>query len=78
MNITEGHYFGEIDMLFESTRTETAKTVSNCELLVMSRDNFLSICVEYPKIKESIITIASERKKIKLKLLNKARDDYDK
>jgi|Transcript_20031 CRP-like cAMP-binding protein len=33
LNITEGHYFGDIDMLFEQTRTESAKTDNNCELL---------------------------------------------
>lgn len=59
---TQGSYFGEVEILLGKTRNCTVKVVEkNTHLLIMNKENFLSMLEDYPKIGLEVIDVAHRR-----------------
>lgn len=63
-DMTEGGYFGEIDIIYRRSRTLTCIAYSDTEFLTLSRQAFDDIIVkDFPDIYEEMQLIAFEREK---------------
>ncbi|ORY39569.1 hypothetical protein BCR33DRAFT_720031, partial [Rhizoclosmatium globosum] len=56
-----GSYFGEIAVLFETTRVATVRCLSKCLLGVLTSADLHVHLTKYPKMKELVLTEARER-----------------
>ena len=64
VKITPGHYFGDLDLLFEEKHTQKACAEVDCELLALDRPCFFDLCIDFPTVKEEILEVAKERLKV--------------
>lgn len=69
VNVREGNYFGELDLLFEATRTELALAEIDSDLLSLERADFFEVCIDFPEAKDQVLATARSR----LKLIRKLR-----
>ena len=58
---TKGAYFGEINVLNNSTRSYEAICTTDTELLSIERKNFREILNQYPEIEEEVVELAKFR-----------------
>lgn len=68
VNVHEGNYFGELDLLFEAMRTELAWAEMDSELLSLERADFFEVCIDFPEAKDQILATAHSRLKLVRKL----------
>jgi voltage-gated potassium channel len=61
-SLTEGDFFGEIGLLFDTARTATVRSTSQCELLVLRRKDFQSAIERFPKEVARIRQVAEQRR----------------
>lgn len=57
----QGSYFGELEMLWRTPRTSTARTQCATELLVLPKDHFLRVLDKYPTVRSEVLEIAHIR-----------------
>lgn len=63
LSITEGYYFGEVDLLFSETRRHSYMAETECELLSISKKNFTKIFFyEFREIGGEIYNTALKRR----------------
>ncbi|KAJ8945717.1 hypothetical protein NQ314_009079 [Rhamnusium bicolor] len=62
-HLEDGAHFGEIALIFNETRVATVVAVSACELFMLRRSDFLDTIEPFPKFKEELLTLATERLK---------------
>ena len=55
--VTEGEHFGYYSAMMGQRRTLTARAVSECQLFVLSMDNFASIVGQFPVFEELLVEI---------------------
>ena len=61
--ITQGYYFGEVDLLFSETRRHSYMAETECELMSISRKNFTKIFFyEFREIGSEIYNNALKRR----------------
>ena len=54
-NLDQGSFFGELALLVDNQkRTATVRAVTNCDLFMLRRDDFLSVLEEFPDSKTKI------------------------
>ena len=68
VQVHAGNYFGELDLLFEVTRTELAVAVMDSELLSLERAEFFEVCIDFPEAKDQVLATARSRLKLVKKL----------
>ena len=68
VHVRAGNHFGELDMLFEGKRTESAIAEVESELLSLERTEFFEMCIDFPEAKEQILSTARFRLKLVRKL----------
>jgi hypothetical protein len=56
-----GDYFGEMALLGDQARNATVKTLSDCELAVLGKQNFLQMVSLLPTTREAVIATVRER-----------------
>eukprot|EP01098_Paradermamoeba_levis_P009706 TRINITY_DN4058_c0_g1_i1.p1 TRINITY_DN4058_c0_g1~~TRINITY_DN4058_c0_g1_i1.p1 ORF type:complete len:377 (+),score=109.44 TRINITY_DN4058_c0_g1_i1:114-1244(+) len=59
--LSDGHFFGEMGLLYDMTRTADVKASTETELLVLSRANFSKIRSKHQEIVRKLKQIAEER-----------------
>jgi glucose-6-phosphate 1-dehydrogenase len=57
----DGHCFGEIGVLLSQPRTATVRAISDCDLFVLQKEDFLKLLAEQPRFKEAILEIVRTR-----------------
>lgn len=57
----QGCYFGEIEILNNTTRQSTIRAEYDCDLLTLNRKAFLRLMEDFPNYREELRTIAEER-----------------
>ena len=57
----EGEFFGEIALLQKITRTATAVTVTECQLLFLDADDFEGLCDANPQIHQHMQALMNQR-----------------
>ncbi|PKL77368.1 MAG: hypothetical protein CVV27_05710 [Candidatus Melainabacteria bacterium HGW-Melainabacteria-1] len=57
----EKECFGELEVLNGEPRLAAIRTVSECELLVISREDFIDLVEEYPDFSRGLLEVLSER-----------------
>ena len=63
----EGAMFGEKDVLQQRQSTETFKAMCDCQILHLSRSNFIMIMEADHDFREQVIEVATEREKLRIK-----------
>lgn len=63
-------YFGEVEVLFDEPRLFHAITRESCEMLFISKQNYISILLKYPKIFEMEIYKAYKRREFYFKRIS--------
>jgi CRP-like cAMP-binding protein len=56
-----GQYFGEIGLLYDTVRTATVTTVSECDLLALQVTDFRRLLDAYPDLKAAVAKVAEQR-----------------
>ena len=56
-----GQYFGEIGLLYDTVRTATVTTVTECDLLALSVADFRLLLDAHPDLKLAIAKVAEQR-----------------
>jgi voltage-gated potassium channel len=56
-----GQYFGEIGLLYDTVRTATVTTVTECDLLTLQVADFRRLLDSYPDLKAAVTRIAEQR-----------------
>jgi len=56
-----GQYFGEIGLLYDTVRTATVTTVSECDLLALQVADFRRLLDSYPDLKAVVAKVAEQR-----------------
>ena len=56
-----GQYFGEIGLLYDTVRTATVTTVSECDLLTLQVADFRRLLDTYPDLKAVVAKVAEQR-----------------
>jgi voltage-gated potassium channel len=56
-----GQYFGEIGLLYDTVRTATVTTVSECDLLALQVAEFRRLLDTYPDLKAAVVKVAEQR-----------------
>ena len=59
--LKEGEFFGEIGLLKKSARTAAVVTLTHCQLLELSADDFWRLVDKHPSLQENIEAIAVKR-----------------
>lgn len=54
-------YFGEMSLVDEYPRSASAKTSTDCKFLALCKDDFVEICLKYPKVIFNLIKTVSTR-----------------
>jgi len=70
--IEEGGFFGEIALLLRTRRTAAARANTICELQVLTKHDFNSVLLKYPRHRETFIRLAKKRKDRNASLNDKA------
>lgn len=60
--LTEGDFFGEISLFTDEPRTATVRTLTYCDLYVLSRASFTYLSRKYPRVQERIKRAALARR----------------
>jgi voltage-gated potassium channel len=63
VRLTKGHFFGEMGLLFDTTRNATVTALNETRLLVLDRADFDRLMRQHPDLKARIERIAEERKR---------------
>lgn len=71
----QGSYFGELEILWRTLRTSTARTQCSAELLALPREHFLRVLNKYPSVREEMLEIAHIRQARNTALLKSAPGD---
>lgn len=58
--LTAGSCFGEVEILNASPRLAEARTLSECELLSISREDFIDLVEEYPEFSRGLLDMMSQ------------------
>jgi ATP:ADP antiporter, AAA family len=61
VRLGEGECFGEVEILNASPRLATIRTLSNCEFLRISREDFIDVVETYPLFARGLLEILSKR-----------------
>ncbi|HVM82969.1 MAG TPA: ion transporter [Candidatus Binatia bacterium] len=61
VRLGKGHFFGEVGLLFDTTRNATVTALTECRLLVLDRHDFERLMSQHPDLKARIERIAAER-----------------
>lgn len=61
VRLGEGECFGEVEILSASPRLATIRTLSNCELLRITREDFIDVVETYPLFARGLLEILSKR-----------------
>lgn len=68
--MTNGSYFGEVDIIFRRKRVYHLATASDCDLYILSRTEFENIVMnEYPHIFQEMKTLALKREERDLEMI---------
>ncbi len=59
--MSRGHYFGEIGLLYDTVRTATVTTVTECDLLALHVADFRRLLDTYPDLKAVVAKVAEQR-----------------
>jgi len=59
--LEDGEYFGDLSLLLGEKRTASVRTLTYCEVFLLTRDDFERIRREYPKFREVLKKMSSER-----------------
>lgn len=59
--LSEKECFGELEVLNADPSLAAVKTISECELLMISREDFLDLVEEYPDFSRGLLEVLSER-----------------
>ena len=62
--LEEGGFFGEIALIMSQKRTATVRAITDCDLLMLHRQDLLRVLKDYPRIADDIMKIARERYKV--------------
>ena len=71
MIIEAGYYFGDIDFVFTNNnlrRKFTVKSIENCDLLTLSKQDLVKLDAEYEELVAEIFTYAHKRLRKTLKI----------
>jgi voltage-gated potassium channel len=63
VRLGKGQFFGEIGLLFDTTRNATVAALNECRLLVLDRADFDRLMAQHPDLKARIEKIAADRVK---------------
>ncbi|XP_032231588.2 uncharacterized protein LOC5507177 [Nematostella vectensis] len=55
-----GSFFGEVSVLFNTPRTTSIRTRTNCDVYLLMKEDMTGVLSHYPEIKEEMIRIAEE------------------
>ena len=55
-----GDYFGEISILLDVPRTADARSVTNVDMYVLSKIDFMQVCANYPQLDQRFKDLASK------------------
>ena len=76
--LKQGDYFGEVSLLYSTTRTATVKSSNYCTLAQLNRKSFADLCNNYPeimfKMKQRVLKYDDPWKKFKTAVLSRV--DY--
>ncbi len=67
----EGEYFGDISLILGENRTASVRTISYCDLFVLTEKDFNHIKSKYPEFKEVLKKSAAEKSEKMLELILK-------
>lgn len=56
-----GDFFGELALLSKGPRTATATALTDCRLMVLTRQQFNSLLLLHPPIQEAVLEAVAER-----------------
>lgn len=59
--LSEGNFFGEISLLFAQERTASIRALSDCDLFVLDKQDFVQALKDRPQFAESIMEVAKQR-----------------
>ena len=57
----KGDYFGDLSMILGEKRTASVKTITYCDIFILSSNDFNKIKTEYPEFKDVLKKMSSER-----------------
>lgn len=57
----EGEYFGDISLVLKEKRTASVRTISYCDLFVLTEKDFIHIKNKYPEFKEVLKQSAAHK-----------------
>jgi voltage-gated potassium channel len=60
--LTDGHFFGELALLFSQPRTANVRAVDYCDLYTLDKDTFDRVLTRYPEFAAHIKEVADEYK----------------
>ena len=59
--LREGAYFGEIGVLLSDKRSVSVRALMLCTFEVINKDDFKTVLEQYPKQKEFLLKVATQR-----------------
>jgi CRP-like cAMP-binding protein len=59
--LRDGDFFGEVGLLMCTSRTATIKAKTQCDMFVLTKDDFSRILRDYPQFAETLTKLAKER-----------------
>jgi len=62
VTLPEGSFFGEIALIFDTTRTATIRAGTFCDLYILTKDSFDEISLDYPDQIDAIKIAAEKRR----------------
>ena len=63
VRLGKGQFFGEVGLLYDTTRNATVTALVECRLLALDRHDFIRLTAQHPDLKDRIEKIAAERMK---------------
>lgn len=66
-NLSDNDFFGEMAILSEKPRNATAKTMEDCEVFVLKKEDFIKLVASNPNMASRISSEFLKRMKINLK-----------
>lgn len=55
-----GDYFGEVSILLDVPRTADVRSVTNVDMYVLSKADFMQVCAGYPQLDQRFRDLANE------------------
>ncbi len=59
--LKDGDYFGDLSLILGEKRTASVKSLSYCEIFILTKQDFNRIKKDYPEFKEVLKKMSSER-----------------